>query len=1035
MKRLLVAIALLWACREAYAQPTPVPGLKQVTSDDSLDGLGTIASPLKIRTCSDGFGLVYSTGSGTWVCSAAGSVDGSGTANYVTKWSDANTLTTGNLFDDGGTVIVRGGTGSAATVGGVHMFFNANAGHIYSTHPGTANRPLTIMGSTVTIQGDSVTALTITGNDGQFADTLGVTGLLTATAGVTTPANLTTTGTGQLVVAGNGSVAGNFTSGDAAGDVFDHNGDLAKFGSSDGYAYFNGNTVNAYYAGDADGLDFWVNWSGFNAGTTRDRDFIIGNGKNVAACTVTGSTKSMDCVGGLTENGVPALSGSITDNVIPMGTATGNLEDSALSYNGIDTVTSTAPSFVISTGAGAAPSHIFAQTGQTTWQLYEPASGNTFHLWNSVNGDVATWTTNDVAFADAVHAVGNLSTDANLTAGNATSDSHTINGRVAATIGGAAATPLTTSVHEMNVGSNSVIMFGESVAANANPHITLYRTASGLRQGTGARLFMAASNFDFRIQQGQNNIAYGSETYTDRVVIDVNGTGIGPDTTPDFFLDVQGTLGADGNVQLGDASTDRVGVGIAPDSNHAMTFAAALGPKIALYPVDSTHAIGFGVQSTGIQYITNDNATHHIFGYGDSDAFTATQRLATTGQVFFGDTANSSADSNLDVLTVGNTGTGQTADAQANLRISNTGSWSTAGGNITTFGADISNIATESAGANTLTNVALRLGAAGGDTSIGLVLQSSPTYQLQTQETTPTFDFNHASDSTLTMDNFGAGAFALTVNGPLTALRITPDTQLFDHSRGTEFFDDFTGSYLSSFVVSSTLFQVSTSGRWAACGNVSDAFNLDSTHMGIISLDGNTSTFTIGGVAAPRNARIVHGVTTGGCEGGVWFAGGGAAKGALLFYLPSANPPIDDSDSYTFHAGMFDGGPTLAATGAAADSPEDGIFCRASTASANWQTCTCESSTCTCNDTSPAVSITEDDWTKCEFTVNAAGTSITFTVTDTGAAGTATHTTNIPNDAGHAVGLAASVDLIDNAGFGAAYIDYAWFDQTFTTAR
>lgn len=78
----------------------------------------------------------------------------------------------------------------------------------------------------------------------------------------------------------------------------------------------------------------------------------------------------------------------------------------------------------------------------------------------------------------------------------------------------ATATPLTTSALEAELSSNSMIAFGESVAADANPAITMYRTSAGSRTGRGFRQRLDGSNGPFSWAWGGSNDAYGSETLT-----------------------------------------------------------------------------------------------------------------------------------------------------------------------------------------------------------------------------------------------------------------------------------------------------------------------------------------------------------------------------------------------------------------------------------------------------------------------------------------------------------------------------------------
>lgn len=74
--------------------------------------------------------------------------------------------------------------------------------------------------------------------------------------------------------------------------------------------------------------------------------------------------------------------------------------------------------------------------------------------------------------------------------------------------------PLTTSAFEAELSSQSMIAFGESVAADANPSMTMYRTASGTRSGRAFRQRLDGSNGPFSWAWGGASDAYGSETLT-----------------------------------------------------------------------------------------------------------------------------------------------------------------------------------------------------------------------------------------------------------------------------------------------------------------------------------------------------------------------------------------------------------------------------------------------------------------------------------------------------------------------------------------
>lgn len=93
-------------------------------------------------------------------------------------------------------------------------------------------------------------------------------------------------------------------------------------------------------------------------------------------------------------------------------------------------------------------------------------------------------------------------------------------GFVAAT---ATNSPLTTSAAEFELTSQSIVTIGEATAGDANPAITMYRTASGTRSGRAFRQRLSSSLGPFITEWGGSNSAYGAETYTEASRVDTSG--------------------------------------------------------------------------------------------------------------------------------------------------------------------------------------------------------------------------------------------------------------------------------------------------------------------------------------------------------------------------------------------------------------------------------------------------------------------------------------------------------------------------------
>lgn len=125
--------------------------------------------------------------------------------------------------------------------------------------------------------------------------------------------------------------------------------------------------------------------------------------------------------------------------------------------------------------------------------------------------------------------------------------------------------------------------------------------------------------------------------------------------------------------------------------------------------------------------LMKDNGSGGDFGFDlvlgtrpNGGSLTPRLEIDTTGALYMGDAGRSSVANNLDILTIGQTGTGQTGNGLAVAKVLNTGSYSTAGGNITYYGGIFATSATESAGSNTLTGIALYSSAVNGDDPVGL---------------------------------------------------------------------------------------------------------------------------------------------------------------------------------------------------------------------------------------------------------------------------------------------------------------------------
>jgi len=200
------------------------------------------------------------------------------------------------------------------------------------------------------------------------------------------------------------------------------------------------------------------------------------------------------------------------------------------------------------------------------------------------------------------------------------------------------------------------------------------------------------------------------------------------DSSGNFSL--EGALTVDGNATIGDTpAVDTTTINGATTIVRGTTTAQAAyaGTVLTLTQGDGVHNYltlrGNAVK--GINFAnTSDGADGSIkyddLGRGFQFVTVGQNRFAidSVGTLFAGDTASSSINSNVDVLALANTGTGQSTSGVALLEATHAGSFTTAGGDVTYYGTNISLSATESAGGNVLTAIGVRSSVTAGDERI-----------------------------------------------------------------------------------------------------------------------------------------------------------------------------------------------------------------------------------------------------------------------------------------------------------------------------
>jgi hypothetical protein len=505
------------------------------------------------------------------------SLIGSGTLNTVPKWTpDGFHLGNSRITDDatnvriastaGDTLILTytgtGQTADRATLDVSNAVAYADAPHITYGVKSTvtaAGGPIDSVGMTSVAY--YANAAIAAGNGGTAYSFLGAAGL--------------------MYNAGNLQIDGNATLGNAAGDAHSLRGSL------------NAN-LTAGAPGEilaiVGGLPSWASSSslGLTTGTgttNKVAKWTSATALGDSGITDDGTTITLNSgAGGIVLGGVgdtTTVTAQMGVRIAPGGAAAVYVDGTALTYAvlGIGEIRGTR--ITAGVGAGAQAIVQWIQAGQTTWQAYEPASSNELRFWNSVAGDILTLTNaGDVTTTNALTVTTNLAVNGNATLGNASTDSHLINGILTVqdlrgTVQTSTATGTldltlnaTTTVIRFNSasqvdwiglsgGTDGRVVFVQNYGAGNvfvyQEHVTPAAAARfKVDANTGSRLIVNTAGTAILVYNGA---ASRWQMYETSAYNRSGGSFLG-DVSVVGNLSATGNLSGSGNCTLGDASTD-----------------------------------------------------------------------------------------------------------------------------------------------------------------------------------------------------------------------------------------------------------------------------------------------------------------------------------------------------------------------------------------------------------------------------------------------------------------------------------------------
>lgn len=608
-----------------------VTGLATLTAGFSLGATGN-ANSNKITNLTNGSSAQDAAAFGQIATAINAAV--SGTANTIAKFTSTNVVGNSNITDNGTTVAVTGAltvsngatlgdaTTDTHTINGFTTINGAAATKALEVVSGASASPALrvinsnagqtaadVRGFQVELSGSANTtaaasthyALLLTNDTTRSAgaNTLTNMALYASATGAPTANYAIFTAFGDNLfnvnggastfvrnvgVSGTLQVDGSVTLGDTGADVLDVNCDLSKFGSAggDGSTFITGDyTIGYAYAANAEATGY-INYYGYNGGTTQFRNLIVADGKGANIAFFEGSTKATTLYGALSVSGNCTLGDAAGDAHVINGTTDFN---HAMNVDGAVTMTSTlAVNGDVTLGDAAGDSLTvkgdFAKFGTTVdggiyisgrtfnFEYGTNATGTGYFNWRGyqdgttqfrdfVIGDgkqnvVASFT----GSSKQVEFEGPVVIKGNVTLGDATSDSHTINGRLTHLC------PATPSESNYVQRANGLGALSTMVYAADNVFIAFDADWAGsawtARDTSVTRLYKNSDTF--YIQGSTGNSVDGAASFN---------------TIASFDL-ATGNASFTGSVTLGDAAGDAHTVNGTVDFNHAVNIDGAL---------------------------------------------------------------------------------------------------------------------------------------------------------------------------------------------------------------------------------------------------------------------------------------------------------------------------------------------------------------------------------------------------------------------------------------------------------------------------